>query len=150
MNERRQRPRQKSFLRGCLYFNNRRASAACLIRNITPGGARVLISHPLNIPDIVELYVAQKGKTIRAHVEWRRGDELGLSFAHETDEANASAEFKGLLARLSHLEIEVASLRHTIKELSDDTAPEMFDGGLGQRREVTPPLVSLASGIRKD
>ena len=27
--------RQKSFLRGCLYFNNRRTSLDCLIRDIS-------------------------------------------------------------------------------------------------------------------
>ncbi len=131
MNERRQRPRQKSFLRGCLYFNNGRASATCLIRNISDRGARVLVSQTLNIPDVVELYVTQKAQTIRARVEWRRGDELGLGFAEDADETNASKEFKEIVARLAHLEIEVASLRHTIKELSHDTDSEMFDGPCG-------------------
>ena len=143
MSERRQLPRRKSFLRGCLYFNNGRASATCLIRNISDRGARILISHTLNIPDIVELYVTQKAQTIRARVEWRRDDELGLSFAEDRDETNASKEFKELVARVVHLEIEVASLRHTIKEL---TALEIFDDAPRQHRVVTPRLVSLPSG----
>ena len=67
MSERRQLPRQKSFLRGCLYFNNGRASATCLIRNMSDRGARILISHALNIPDIVELYVIQTARRC-AHV----------------------------------------------------------------------------------
>lgn len=145
MSERRQLPRRKSFLRGCLYFNNGRASATCLIRNISDRGARILISHTLNIPDIVELYVIQKAQTIRARVEWRRDDELGLSFA-EHHETTDSKEFKELVARLAHLEIEVASLRHTIKELNDETASEMLDGAPRQHRVVTPRLVSLPSG----
>jgi hypothetical protein len=146
MSERRQLPRQKSFLRGCLYFNNGRASATCLIRNISNRGARILISQTLNIPDIVDLYVTQKAQTIRARVEWRRDDELGLCFAEDGNETTDSKEFKELAARLAHLEIEVASLRHTIKELSDDTASERFAGSPRQRREVTPQLVSLPSG----
>ena len=143
MSERRQLPRRKSFLRGCLYFNNGRASATCLIRNISDRGARILISHTLNIPDIVELYVTQKAQTIRARVEWRRDDELGLSFAEDRDETTDSKEFKELVARLAHLEIEVASLRHTIREL---TALEMLDGAPRQHRVATPRLVSLPSG----
>jgi hypothetical protein len=146
MSERRLLPRQKSFLRGCLYFNNGRASATCLIRNISERGARILISHTLNIPDIVDLYVTQKAQTIRARVEWRRDDELGLCFAEEGKETTDSKEFKELVARLAHLEIEVASLRHTIKKLCDDTALERLDDSLRQRREVTPRLVSSPSG----
>jgi hypothetical protein len=146
MSERRQLPRQKSFLRGCLYFNNGRASATCLIRNISDRGARILISHTLNIPDIVDLYITQKAQTIRARVEWRRDDELGLCFAEDGNETTDSKEFKELAARLAHLEIEVASLRHTIKELSDDTTSERFAGSPRQRREVTPQLVPLPSG----
>jgi hypothetical protein len=146
MSERRQLPRQKSFLRGCLYFNNGRASATCLIRNISDRGARILISQTLNIPDIVDLYVTQKAQTIRARVEWRRDDELGLCFAEDGNETTDSKEFKELMARLAHLEIEVASLRHTITELSDATGSERFDGSPRHRREVAPRLASLPSG----
>jgi hypothetical protein len=32
MAERRQSSRQKSFLRGCIYFNNRRSAVDCLVR----------------------------------------------------------------------------------------------------------------------
>jgi hypothetical protein len=143
MRERRRLPRQKSFLRDCLYFNNGRVSATCLIRDMSDRGARVIISHTLNIPDAVELYVTQTAQTMRARVEWRRDDELVLSFAENGDETNASKE---LVARLVHLEIEVASLRHTIKELSDDSASEFFDDAPRRRRVATPRLVSLPSG----
>src|ERR1700733_14708541 len=34
--QRRRVARQKSFLRGCIYFNGRRASVDCLIRDISP------------------------------------------------------------------------------------------------------------------
>ena len=42
--ERRRIPRQKSFLRGMIYFNNRRSVADCLIRDISPYGARLIFS----------------------------------------------------------------------------------------------------------
>lgn len=143
MRERRRLPRQKSFLRGCLYFNNGRASATCLIRDMSDRGARIIISHALNVADAVELYVMQTAKTMRARVEWRRDDELVLSFAENGDGTNASKE---LVARLVRLEIEVASLRHTIQELSDDSVSEFFDGAPRRRRMATLRLVSLPSG----
>ena len=113
------------------------------IRDMSDRGARIIISHALNVPDAVELYVMQTAKKMRARVEWRRDDELVLSFAENGDGTNASKE---LVARLVRLEIEVASLRHTIKELSDDSVSEFFDGAPRRRRMATLRLVSLPSG----
>ena len=80
MSERRVAPRQKSFLRGCIYFNNRRSVMDCLVRDLTEDGARIIFSHAVNVPDIVELYIPQKEQTLRARVKWRRGDDVGLDF----------------------------------------------------------------------
>src|SRR5687767_4174651 len=80
MNERRIAQRQKSFLRGCIYFNNRRSAADCLIRDISDTGARLIFSSAIAIPDVVDLYIPQKEQTLRVHVQWRHGDELGVAF----------------------------------------------------------------------
>ena len=42
--ERRRVARQKSFLRGSVHFNNRRTVVDCLIRDISPNGARLTFS----------------------------------------------------------------------------------------------------------
>jgi hypothetical protein len=52
MVERRRSVRQKSFLAGCIYFNDRRRSAECLIREISDQGARIVFSRAVNIPDL--------------------------------------------------------------------------------------------------
>jgi hypothetical protein len=80
MAERRRSVRKKSFLRGCVYFNKRRSAIDCLIRDISDQGARIIFSGTTNFPDVVELYIPHKEQTVRAHVQWRRGDEVGLAF----------------------------------------------------------------------
>lgn len=80
MAERRRSVRKKSFLRGCVYFNKRRSAIDCLIRDISDQGARIIFSGAVNVPDVVDLYIPQKEQTIRARVQWRRGDEVGLAF----------------------------------------------------------------------
>jgi hypothetical protein len=55
MGERRKATRQKSFLRGCIYFNNRRSAIDCLIRDISASGARLIFSDTVTVPDIVDL-----------------------------------------------------------------------------------------------
>jgi hypothetical protein len=68
MSERRISPRKKSFLRGCIYFNNRRSAADCLIRDISETGARLIFSSTIAMPDMVDLHIPQKEQTLRAHV----------------------------------------------------------------------------------
>ena len=44
MAERRRSVRQKSFLKGRVYFNKGRESADCLVRDLTNQGARIIFS----------------------------------------------------------------------------------------------------------
>ena len=71
MAERRNATRQKSFLRGCIYFNNRRSAVDCLIRDISSTGAKLIFSDAITVPDVVELYIPQKEQTLRAEVHFR-------------------------------------------------------------------------------
>ncbi len=117
MVERRQSTRQKSFLRGTVYFNNRRHAFDCLVRDISDKGARIIFSDTVSVPDLVDLYIPQKEQTVRAHVQWRHGDEIGLAFP----DAIRAADGK-LAARVAQLESEVASLRRALKRLKNEIA----------------------------
>jgi len=120
MSERRKSTRQKSFLRGCIYFNNRRSATDCLIRDISSTGARLIFSDTVSIPDLVELYIPQKEQTLRARVQWRHGDEVGIAFgALATGRSKRDEE---LAERLEKLEAEVASLRKMLKRLKAEVA----------------------------
>src|SRR4051812_14497247 len=78
MPERRSSTRQKSFLQGRIYYNNRRASVDCLVRDISDTGAKLVFSSAVTIPDVVEIYLSNKDEVRRARVQWRRGDEVGI------------------------------------------------------------------------
>jgi len=121
MAERRGMPRQKSFLRGCIYFNNRRSVLDCLIRDLTEDGARIIFSHTVNVPDIVELYIPQREQTVRARVKWRRGDDVGLDFTNRAAAAAsapaAAPQDAELGKRIAQLEAEVAALKRAMRQL---------------------------------
>jgi len=124
MAERRGTPRQKSFLRGCIYFNNRRSVLDCLIRDLTEDGARIIFSHTVNVPDIVELYIPQREQTVRAHVKWRRGDDIGLDFTNRSAAASASASASSaapqdaeLGKRVAQLEADVVALKRMVRQI---------------------------------
>ena len=111
----RRRSVRKKFLRGCIYFNKRRSAIDCLIRDISDQGARII----LNVPDAVDLYIPQKEQTIRARVQWRRGDEVGLAFPQPDAARPASPQpqFGDLAHRVAELEAEVTALRRTLRQL---------------------------------
>jgi hypothetical protein len=119
MSERRGSTRQKSFLRGCIYFNNRRSTLDCLIRDLSDEGARIIFSHTVNVPDIVELYIPQKEQTIRARVKWRHGDDLGLDVSDRAS-AGTAPQDSDLNKRVAQLETEVAALRRFVRQIKQE------------------------------
>lgn len=123
--ERRNATRQRSFLRGRIYYNNQRNSVDCLIRDISPTGARLSFSDTVTIPDVVDLYIPQKEQTLRAHVHRRHGQEIGVAFATAAaaaSERNAAPE--NLEDRVQRLEAEITALKRVLKRLKADLGPE--------------------------
>jgi hypothetical protein len=121
--ERRRVSRQKSFLRGMIYFNNRRNAVDCLIRDISPYGARLIFSDAVTTPDVFELYIPQKEQTLRIHVIWRHGQEVGVAFA-QAAEVDPVAEPGDLAERVARLEMEIAGLKRVLKKIKTDAGPE--------------------------
>jgi len=122
--ERRRAARQKSFLRGMIYFNNRRNAVDCLIRDISPYGARLIFSDAVTTPDVLELYIPQKEQTLRVHTIWRHGQEVGVAFA-QAAHMDPVAE-PDLAERVARLEMEIAGLKRILKKMKTDAGPE-FD-----------------------
>jgi hypothetical protein len=122
MMERRKAPRQKSLLRGCIYFNNRRSAVDCLIRDISSDGARLVFSDATAVPDIVDLYIPQKEQTLRSRVKWRHGQEAGVSFEQVAAAASSDPpkETSKLARRVAQLEVEIAALKCILKKMQAD------------------------------
>jgi hypothetical protein len=116
MRDRRSSTRQKSFLQGRIYYNNRRSSVDCLVRDISDTGAKLVFSSAVTFPDVVEVYLSNKEEVRRARVQWRRGNEVGVDFIFDSA-ADAGAPAADLLGRVLKLESECASLKRTLRDL---------------------------------
>jgi hypothetical protein len=123
--ERRRVARQKSFLRGTIYYNNRINAVDCLVRDISPFGARLIFTDSVTTPDVLELHIPQKDQTLRVHVIWRHGQEAGVAFA-QAAQVDPIAETGDLAERVARLEMELAGLKRILKKLKTDAGPE-FD-----------------------
>ena len=129
--ERRRIVRQKSFLRGMIHFNNNRNVVDCLIRDISTYGARLIFSDAVTTPDVFDLHIPQKEQTLRIHVIWRHGKEVGVAFAQATQvdpaaEAGEPGSNAALAERVARLEMEIAGLKRILKKMKTDAGPE-FD-----------------------
>jgi len=122
MGERRGSRRSKSFLRGFVYVSRKRGALACLIRDLSDKGARIIFSDTVTLPDVVELYIPQREQTLRARVQWRRNDEIGLAFTQAERAAEASPSAAEVVQRVAMLEAEIASLRTLLKRLKAEKA----------------------------
>ena len=121
MDERRKAPRKKSFLKGTVYYNHRHSSIECTIRDFSDYGARLQFPSPVTLPDPVELEIPARDLTLRAHVRWRKDDEVGVSF--EENEAAGPTELAGagdLSQRVATLEREMTKLHRLVLDLRTD------------------------------
>ena len=116
-----------------IHFNNRRNAVDCLVRDISPYGARLIFSDAVTTPDVLDLYIPQKEQTLRVHVIWRNGQGVGVAFA-QTAQMDPAAEpgdpgsspGQALADRVARLEIEIVGLKRILKKLKTDAGPE-FD-----------------------
>ena len=116
--ERRRTSRQKSLLRGTLHFNNKRTVMDCLVRDISPYGARLVFSGTVVTPDTLDLHIPQKEKTQRVHVIWRHGRELGVAFAQILNAEQPAERRADLAGRVARLEAELAVLKKLLRKVS--------------------------------
>ena len=117
MDNRRSALRQRSFLQGRIYFNNRRSSIDCLIRDYSETGARLQLSETVTVPESVELYIPNREQVHRSRVQWRSGNEMGIAFGEDTPASTPDEPQGDLPSRLYRLEEEVAALRRLVNEM---------------------------------
>jgi len=118
--DRRSRKRQKSFLQGRVYFNNRRSSLDCLVRDFSDYGARLKVSESVLMPEVVELHIPNKDEAYRARVQWRTSDEVGVAFDAPDESPSIVPAGPDLLARVHKLETEMAALQRKVTELQNE------------------------------
>jgi uncharacterized small protein (DUF1192 family) len=123
--ERRQSPRQKAFLKGRI--NNGLGDVDCLIRDLSATGAKLMFSGGITMPPVIDLHIPMKKQSMRAKVQWRNGDEMGVSFIEEAQAAPAPAyasyDDAELTERVAKLEAEIVALRKMVMRLRAELLP---------------------------
>src|ERR1022692_1785011 len=116
-------PRQKTFLKGTIYYDNRRGSIECVVRDMSDSGARLTFDHPANVPDNVELFIPNKQQTLRARVQRRAPNEIGIAFEVARSLEPRRASDAELQERVETLEAEIAALKRLVAKLKAKVLP---------------------------
>ena len=124
MIERRSLVRHKTFIKGRIYFNNRRSSMDCIVRDVTNKGGRLEVSESVPLPDAFEIYMPNKDEYFFARVEWRKGGNIGVSWRSE-QASRAPTESSGRMERpiadrVTKLEHDVAILQKRLDSLQGE------------------------------
>ncbi len=111
--------RIRAFLRAQIIFNNRMSTIDCIIKNISPTGARIALSDTLTVPAEFEIYIPQRGRSHHARLVWRDKDAIGVDFI-DVQAAPAPGEStpSGTEARQRELEVQNAELKARVRALS--------------------------------
>ncbi|ACA19873.1 conserved hypothetical protein [Methylobacterium sp. 4-46] len=78
MQERRNAPRDRTFLGGSIAFND--LTVDCLIPNRSRDGAKLIVNGTLFLPREFDLTFKREKRTRRVRLTWRRRDEAGVAF----------------------------------------------------------------------
>ncbi|RYC17500.1 PilZ domain-containing protein [Ciceribacter ferrooxidans] len=79
MDDKRAEPRLRSLKGARIVFNNGFSTMDCMARNLSPGGAKLVLPSTAGIPDSFGLNF-EDGKRHTCTVRWRTPTELGVSF----------------------------------------------------------------------
>lgn len=98
--ERRLHPRDRVLVPSRAYLGPFGEQASCIIRDWSAQGARIKLvdSHP---PDALSIDIDILGERRTGRVVWRRGQEMGLSFAQMADPVDA----------------QISALRETLRQI---------------------------------
>jgi hypothetical protein len=115
--------RTRTFLKGIVYYDSRRVSIDCTIRDLSDTGARIEFSSVVTVPDNVELHVPQKQITLLARVRRREKFEIGLSFEDQRSDDPRRAIDGDMAERVKKIEHELVVMKRQLKKLETKIFP---------------------------
>lgn len=78
MDETRGSTRKRTFLAAYAKFGEGRLPVACMVRDLTQSGARILLGGSEDVPRTFDLHINGRDKVWRVEIVWRRAAEIGV------------------------------------------------------------------------
>ena len=76
MSDLRASPRRRTLLGAHIEFRNRSFTVACMVKDMSETGARLILTGTSEIPAVFDLWIPEQNRRVRARLMWR-GVSLG-------------------------------------------------------------------------
>ena len=125
MTEVRAKDRIRTFLKAVIEFNNGASKLDCVVKNISPTGARLDITSAIGLPNEFNLKIPHRGEIFRSQLVWREKDAIGVRFLSPTRQSmapveNPTREPADLEAENARLKLRVRELTRRLEDLGQD------------------------------
>jgi PilZ domain len=87
--EKRREPRKRTLKRGRLVFNDGRSVIDCVVRNLSPSGALLVLPSLLGIPQEFDLHIDSDRNCRAARIIWKGDGKIGVEFGCVTSASDA-------------------------------------------------------------
>lgn len=115
--------RTRTFLKGIVYYDNRRVTIDCTVRDLSDTGARIVFPALVTVPDNIELYIPQKETILPARVRRRNECEIGVSFQDQRSGEPRRAIDGNIAERVTKIESELIAMKRLLKKLQAEILP---------------------------
>ena len=78
--EKQREPRRRTLKTAHIVFNDGGSVIDCLVRNLSPGGALLVLPSVFGVPEIFELLIDSDGSLRSARTIWRGHGQMGVAF----------------------------------------------------------------------
>ncbi len=80
LSEHRGSPRSRCLVGAQVFYNDRRLSLSCTVRNISDSGCMLVFGEDPFIPNKIEIRISNRRELMPAEVVWRKGRSIGVAF----------------------------------------------------------------------
>jgi len=91
MDDKRKEPRRRVLKEGKIVFADGLRVLDCTIRDMSTGGAKLLIASTVGLPDTFHLYEKSSGLLYPASITWRQANSLGIQFTGQPSSIHDAA-----------------------------------------------------------
>ncbi|MBV8963327.1 MAG: PilZ domain-containing protein [Hyphomicrobiales bacterium] len=120
--------RSRSFLKATIRFYHRNVTIDCIVRDISPTGAKLEVDRTHVLPQEFDLEVPQRSAVYPCELKWRKENSAGVHFKENVDPAVthygelAKARIESLEKENAALRLEVSRLRLLLPSSDEDRA----------------------------
>src|SRR5215831_21122800 len=86
IDERRANSRQRRLIGAKIVFNNNSSVIDCIVRDLSPQGARLLVASLVGIPDRFDLRIDRSRACHPSKIIWRANGQIGVRFSSLLDD----------------------------------------------------------------